>query len=151
MPRHSDLRLNRLPPQHAPTITCDLLERLSERPWEIARSVSCPDYHRPRTHTYSFPFSDDQIEEGSLANGLDLTSKAWQVSEIGFTLLPFTESESSDPIWGSLHVLRLSSTGKEHALARCKFLILQSHRLGNHGRTAAQSCNLRLLFEPQPD
>ena len=61
------------------------------------------------------PSSNDQVEESNLADGLDMTSKAWQVSIIDLILDkrmgPLTGS-LSDSIRGTLHVLWVSTTGK---------------------------------------
>lgn len=61
------------------------------------------------------PPSDDQVEEGNLSNGLDITSKAWQVSIISMTFSQWIISLSKpleDSVRGSLYVLWMSSAGE---------------------------------------
>jgi len=72
----------RILPQYAPAGSCELLERLQEHHWKGDRSVRRRSAHNEE-RIHLFPPSDDQVEENSLANGLDVTAKAWRVSIFG--------------------------------------------------------------------
>jgi len=65
-------------------------------------------------HIHPLP-SNDQVEESTLGHGLDITSKAWQVSKISLIregkMGPLT-GPLSDSIRGALYVLWMSPTGK---------------------------------------
>jgi len=106
--------------------------------------------------TYLPPSSNDQIEEGNLADGLDMTSKAWEVSTIDLILdrrMGQLTGSLSGSIRGALHVLWVSTTGKYTGTGgnNPNFLTDNCVTTGGHFRGTSLSCNLCVPFQTRSD
>lgn len=117
-------------PQYASASPCELLERLSVHHWKSRRPVRRSAHGRK--WGCSFPPSDDQVEESNLADGLDVTSKAWQVVRLS----RLSELRSLNPIQTQFHVpymycgcpLQVSRIAScECLISHCKFRCPGNH------------------------